>query len=186
LSESIDYQFEHLAEFGGPQSAMTPLLGWAIADNAPFAYGQYATTYGGTTNGVVIHWPKGIKANGEIRPQYHHLIDIAPTVLEAAGLPEPKVVNGTPQKPIEGVSMLYSFKIITATILIGCVITVGTMIQCSQTERRWKSSLDGRSSVTRCDPNGDEPGRVCFRNNRAVLAEEARHWIGTEIRHLLV
>jgi len=109
LPESLDNQFHHLAEFGGFNSSMTPPLGWAIADNAPFAYCQFSTAYGGTTNGVVIHWPKVIKAHGEIRPQYHHLIDIAPTVLEAAGLPQPKVVNGTPQKPIEGVSMVYSF-----------------------------------------------------------------------------
>jgi arylsulfatase A-like enzyme len=109
LPESIDDQFAHLAEFGGPHSDMTPPLGWAIADNAPFAYCQFSTAYGGTSNGVVIYWPKVIKAKGEIRPQYHHLIDIAPTVLEAAGLPQPKVVNGTPQKPIEGVSMVYTF-----------------------------------------------------------------------------
>jgi arylsulfatase A-like enzyme len=109
LPESVDDQFAHLAEFGGPHSDMTPPLGWAIADNAPFAYCQFSTAYGGTTNGVVIHYPKGIKANGEIRPQYHHLIDIAPTVLEAAGLPQPKLVNSAPQKPMEGVSMVYSF-----------------------------------------------------------------------------
>jgi arylsulfatase A-like enzyme len=109
LPESIDYQFAHLAEFGGPHSDMTPPLGWAIADNAPFAYCQFSTAYGGTTNGAVIHWPKEIKTKGEIRAQYHHLIDIAPTVLEAAGLPQPKIVNGTQQKPIEGVSMTYSF-----------------------------------------------------------------------------
>jgi arylsulfatase A-like enzyme len=107
LPETIDDQ--HLAEFGGPHSDMTPPLGWAIADNAPFAYCQFAAAYGGTTNGAVVHWPKVIKAHGEIRPQYHHLIDIAPTVLDAAELPQPKVVNGTPQKPIEGVSMVYSF-----------------------------------------------------------------------------
>src|SRR5260370_6385704 len=59
--------------------------------------------------GVVIHWPKVIKKKGEVRPQYHHLIDIAPTVLEAARLPQPKVVNGTAQTPIEGVSMVYRF-----------------------------------------------------------------------------
>jgi arylsulfatase A-like enzyme len=109
LPESIDDQFAHLAEFGGPHSDMTPPLGWAIADNTPFAYCQFSTAYGGTTNGVVIHYPKGIKAKGEIRPQYHHLIDIAPTVLEAAGLPQPKVVDGTIQSPMEGVSMVYGF-----------------------------------------------------------------------------
>jgi arylsulfatase A-like enzyme len=109
LPETIDDQFQHLAEFGGPHSDMTPPLGWAIADNAPFAYCQFAAAYGGTTNGAVVHWLKVIKGNGEIRPPYHHLIDIAPTVLQAAGLPQPKVVNGTVQKPIEGVSMVYSF-----------------------------------------------------------------------------
>lgn len=109
IPETIADQVKHLDEFGGPHSDMTPPLGWAIADNAPFAYAQFTASYGGTSNGVVIHWPKGIKAKGEIRPLYHHLIDIAPTVLEAAGLPQPKIVNGTPQSPMEGVSMVYSF-----------------------------------------------------------------------------
>jgi arylsulfatase len=70
---------------------------------------QVASNFGGTRNGMVVHWPKGIKAKNEIRSQFHHVIDIAPTVLEAAHLPEPKVVNGTKQKPIEGVSLAYSF-----------------------------------------------------------------------------
>jgi arylsulfatase len=109
VTETLEDQLKHFDEFGGPHSDMTPPLGWAIADNTPFAWAQGITSYGGTTNGVVIHWPKVIKVKGEVRPQYHHLIDIAPTVLEAAGLPEPKVVNGTPQMPIEGVSMVYSF-----------------------------------------------------------------------------
>jgi arylsulfatase A-like enzyme len=109
ILETLADQLKHFDEFGGPSSGMTPPIGWAIADNTPFAYAQGNTSYGGTTNGVVIHWPKVVKAKGEVRPQYHHLIDIAPTVLEAAGLPQPKIVNGTPQKPIEGVSMAYTF-----------------------------------------------------------------------------
>jgi len=68
-----------------------------------------ASNYGGTRNGMVVHWPKGVKAKGEIRSQWHHVIDVAPTILEAAGLPEPKFVNGVAQTPIEGVSMLYCF-----------------------------------------------------------------------------
>lgn len=109
IPETIADQLKHFDEFGGPHSDMTPPLGWAIADNTPFALAQGTTSYGGITNGVVIHWPKRIKAKGEIRAHYHHLIDIAPTVLEAAGLPQPKLVNGTPQAPIEGVSMAYTF-----------------------------------------------------------------------------
>ena len=70
-------------------------------------FGQ--SSYGGTRNGMVIHWPTGIAAKGQVRSQWHHVIDIAPTILEAAGLPEPKSVNGTPQTPIEGVSMAYTF-----------------------------------------------------------------------------
>jgi arylsulfatase A-like enzyme len=109
LPETVADQVKHLDEFGGPKSAMTPPIGWAIADNTPFAYAQANTSYGGTTNGVVIYWPKAIKAKGEVRFQYHHLIDIAPTVLDVVGLPQPKVVNGTPQSPMEGASMVYSF-----------------------------------------------------------------------------
>jgi arylsulfatase A-like enzyme len=108
LPETVQYQLSHLAEFGGPKSEMTPPLGWAIADNTPFAYAQGVTSYGGTTNGAVISWPKYIKQHG-IRPQYTHLIDVAPTVLEAAQIPEPKTVYGVTQNPIEGVSMLYTF-----------------------------------------------------------------------------
>jgi arylsulfatase len=61
-------------------------------------------------NAMVVHWPKGIRAKGEVRSQFHHVIDVAPTVLQAAGLPEPTMVNGTKQTPIEGVSMAYSFE----------------------------------------------------------------------------
>ena len=84
--------------------------GWAVAGDTPFTWTkQVASNFGGTRNGMVVHWPKRITAKGEIRSQFHHVIDVAPTVLEAAGLPEPKIVNGTPQAPIEGVSMMYTF-----------------------------------------------------------------------------
>ena len=78
--------------------------------NAPYQWTkQVASHWGGTRNGTIVHWPNGIRAKGEIRSQFHHVIDIAPTILEAAGLPEPISVNGVQQHPIEGVSMLYSF-----------------------------------------------------------------------------
>jgi arylsulfatase len=84
--------------------------GWAVAFDAPFTWTkQVATSFGGTRNGAAIRWPKGFRARNETRSQFHHVIDIAPTILEAARLPEPKVVNGTPQTPIEGVSMMYTF-----------------------------------------------------------------------------
>jgi hypothetical protein len=68
-----------------------------------------ASDHGGTKVGMAVYWPKGIKGKGGLRTQFHHVIDVAPTILEAAGLPEPKVVNGTPQRPMDGVSMVYSF-----------------------------------------------------------------------------
>jgi arylsulfatase len=70
---------------------------------------QVASHFGGTRNGTIIHWPNGIKAKNEIRSQFHHVIDVAPTILEAAGLPAPTFVNGVMQEPLHGVSMMYSF-----------------------------------------------------------------------------
>jgi len=85
-------------------------VGFAHAGNCPFQWTkQVASHYGGTRNGLILHWPKGIKARGEIRSQWHHLIDITPTLLEVIGLPEPVMVNGVPQRLIEGVSMAYTF-----------------------------------------------------------------------------
>jgi arylsulfatase len=83
---------------------------WAHATNSPFQWTkQVASHYGGTRNPLVVHWPNGIKAKGDVRSQWHHVTDIAPTVMEAAGLPFPTSVNGAEQKPFEGVSMIYSF-----------------------------------------------------------------------------
>ena len=78
--------------------------------NTPYQWTkQVASHWGGTRNGTIVHWPNGIKGKGEIRSQFHHVIDVAPTILEAAGLPQPISVNGVQQAPIEGVSMLYAF-----------------------------------------------------------------------------
>lgn len=107
--ETLEFQLKTLDEVGGPHSAMTVPAGWSIGDNTPFAYSQLHTYPGGITNGAVVSWPKSIKAKGEIRNQYYSVIDVAPTILEAAGLPQPKTVNGVQQKPMEGVSMLSSF-----------------------------------------------------------------------------
>jgi len=110
LHETVEDILKHYDELGGPMSYPHMAAGWAVAGDTPFTWTkQVASSFGGTRNGMVIHWPKRIKAKGEVRTQFHHVIDIAPTILEAAGLPEPKVVNGTPQAPIEGVSMVYTF-----------------------------------------------------------------------------
>ena len=100
----------HLDNWGDPTTFPHYAIGWAWAGDTPFQWTkQIASHYGGTTNGVVIHWPTRVKAAGEIRSQFTHVTDIAPTVLEAAGLPFPKSVNGTTQKPFDGTSMVYTF-----------------------------------------------------------------------------
>ena len=76
---------------------------------------QIASHWGGTRNGTIVHWPAGIlRSQGEIRSQFHHVIDIAPTILDAAWIPEPTRVHGVEQHPIEGVSMRYAFDDATA------------------------------------------------------------------------
>ena len=108
--ETPEYLSARLDKLGGPESYNHYAVGWAHALNAPYQWTkQVASHWGGTRNGTIVHWPKGIKAKGEIRSQFHHVIDVAPTILEAAGLPEPVSVDGIHQDPLEGTSMLYSF-----------------------------------------------------------------------------
>ena len=110
VQETVQEMLKHYDEWGGPTTYPHMAAGWAVAGDTPFMWTkQMPSNYGGTRNGMIVSWPKGIKATNEIRAQWHHVIDVAPTVLEAANLPEPKSVNGTVQSPIEGGSMLYSF-----------------------------------------------------------------------------
>jgi arylsulfatase A-like enzyme len=108
--ETPEFMASKIDLFGTPEAYNHYAVGWAHAMDTPYQWTkQVASHWGGTRNGTIVHWPRGFTARGEIRPQFHHVIDVAPTVLEAAGLPEPSVVDGVSQRPIEGVSMVYSF-----------------------------------------------------------------------------
>jgi arylsulfatase A-like enzyme len=108
--ETLDYLESRMPDFGTWKSSNLYPVPWAWAMNTPFQWTkQVASHFGGTRNGMVVSWPKGIKARGGIRSQFHHVIDVVPTILEAAQLPEPAIVNGVTQHPIEGVSMAYTF-----------------------------------------------------------------------------
>jgi len=105
-----DQMMNHIDDWGSPNTFPHFAIGWAHAGNTPFQWTkQIASHFGGTRNGMVVHWPNGIKAKSELRSQFTHVTDIAPTVMEAAGLPFPKSVNGTEQIPFSGTSFLYSF-----------------------------------------------------------------------------
>ncbi len=108
--ETVDFMSQRIDEFGTPSAYNHYAVGWAHAMNTPFQWTkQVASHFGGTRNGTIVHWPNGITAKGEVRQQFHHIIDVGPTIFDAAGIPEPTFVNGIQQAPIHGVSMAYAF-----------------------------------------------------------------------------
>lgn len=108
--ETQEFLISKIDQFGGPEAYNQWPIGWAHATATPYQYTkQVASHWGGTRNGLVVHWPSGIAARGELRHQFHHVIDVAPTVLKVAGLPEPLMVNGSQQSPMDGTSMHYTF-----------------------------------------------------------------------------
>jgi arylsulfatase len=108
--ETPEYLVANVDNIGTPAAYNHYAVGWAHALCTPYQWTkQVASHWGGTRNGAIIHWPNGIQAQGEIRTQFHHVIDIATTVLDVAGLPKPDFVNGLQQMPLHGVSMAYSF-----------------------------------------------------------------------------
>jgi len=116
--ETPEFLTERIDKFGSPEAYNHYAVGWAHAMDTPYQWTkQVASHWGGTRNGTIVHWPKGIKAKGEVRSQFCHVIDVAPTVLEVAGLPQPTIVNGVQQAAMEGISMAYSFDDAKATEL---------------------------------------------------------------------
>ena len=108
--ETPEYVTAHIDELGTPTAYNHYAVGWAHAMDTPYQWSkQVASHWGGTRNGTIVHWPGGVTAKGETRAQFHHVIDVAPTVLEVAGVPQPTQVDGVVQRPMEGVSMAYSF-----------------------------------------------------------------------------
>lgn len=108
--ETPEFLLSKMAELGSPSSYNHYSVGWAWAMNTPFKWTkQVASHWGGTRNGTIVHWPNGIEEPGGLRTQFNHVIDVAPTILESAGLPEPTMVNGVQQSPMEGTSMLETF-----------------------------------------------------------------------------
>jgi arylsulfatase A-like enzyme len=110
VPETVPDMLKHYDEWGGPSTYPHFSAGWAVAMDAPFSYTkQVASDFGGTRNGMIIQWPAGIKAKGELRSQFGHVIDIAPTIFEISKIPAPRMVNGIEQDPIEGTSLAYTF-----------------------------------------------------------------------------
>lgn len=110
VPETVPDMLKHYNEWGSSSTYPHFAAGWAVAMDAPFSYTkQVASDFGGTRNGMIIHWPAGIKAKGEVRSQFGHVIDIAPTVYEVTNVPAPKMVNGIQQDLIEGTSLAYTF-----------------------------------------------------------------------------
>ncbi len=110
VPETLEAQLNKMDKLGTEETYNHFAAGWAVAGNTPFTWTkQVASNFGGTRNGMVVSWPAGIKSKGEVRSQFHHVIDVAPTIYEAVGVPIPKMVYGVQQRPMEGVSMVYSF-----------------------------------------------------------------------------
>jgi arylsulfatase len=116
VQETLDMQMSKINELGTEHTYNHFAAGWAVAGNTQFTWAkQVASNFGGTRNAMVMHWPAGIKAKNERRSKFHHVIDIAPTIYECVGVPAPKTVYGIEQRPMEGVSMKYSFDDAKAT-----------------------------------------------------------------------
>ena len=116
IPEDLNESLKRLEEIGGPTSNNNYPWGWAQAGNTPLKRYKGNTHGGGIRDPLIIHWPKVIGDKGGIRPQFHHVSDIAPTVLEVLGIEAPKEFNGIAQIPIQGTSLAYTFPAANADV----------------------------------------------------------------------
>ena len=107
--EPVDEMLQHIDKLGGPETDPHYPMGWAMAGNSPLKRWKQDTHSGGNTDPFIISWPARIKPTLNVRRQYHHLVDVVPTILEATGIPAPTAVNGVEQMPLAGISMNYTF-----------------------------------------------------------------------------
>lgn len=108
--ETPEFMAQRIDDFGGPNAYNHYAVGWAHALDTPYQWTkQVASHFGGTRNGTIVRWPEGFRARGEVRSQFHHIIDVGATILDITGLPEPTSVHGIQQMPLHGVSMRYAF-----------------------------------------------------------------------------
>ena len=109
IVSDVSSQMKWIDEWGGPRTFPHFAVGWALAGDTPFQWTkQVASHFGGTRNPLILRWPAKFQGHGELRSQFGHVVDVAPTALEAAGIPQPKSVNGTDQYPMDGASLLYA------------------------------------------------------------------------------
>jgi arylsulfatase len=109
LQTPLEANYRHLEDWGRENTYPHYHAGWAMAGNTPFRYFKQSNHRGGQQDALVVHWPAGIKAKGEVRSQFHHISDIAPTIMEAAGIEVPEEYGGVKQQPMDGTSLMYSF-----------------------------------------------------------------------------
>jgi arylsulfatase len=117
LPEDLNESLERLDEIGGPNTNNNYPWGWAQAGNTPLKRYKQNTHGGGIRDPLIVHWPRSIKNKGGIRPQYHHVTDIAPTILEILGMEAPKEFNGVTQLPMHGTSLAYTFPAANSNVL---------------------------------------------------------------------
>ena len=109
VPRTVEEALERIDEIGGPRVHANYPWGWTVAGNTPFRRWKRETHEGGVADPLIVHWPAGIDAAGEIRSQYVHAVDVVPTVLEVIGLTQPDTIGGVEQRPVEGVSFAYTF-----------------------------------------------------------------------------